>query len=69
MVANGWVMVVGGDCGLAKLRRKKCDFIDDLGSEMRGRDGFVFWFWVFSFFFFIFYFFLMFLFCDFGGWG
>ena len=37
MVASGWVMVAGGDYGFARLRRKMCDFVDDLGSEKRER--------------------------------
>ena len=37
MVASGWVMVVGDDCGFVGLRRKMCDFVDDLDSEKRER--------------------------------
>ena len=33
-----WVMVSGGNCGFVGLRRKKCDFVDDLGSKKRGRE-------------------------------
>ena len=42
VVAGERVMVAGGDYGFTGLRRKKCDFVDDLGSEKRGREGFVF---------------------------
>ena len=30
-------MVANGDYGFARLRRKMCDFVDDLGSEKRER--------------------------------
>ena len=30
-------MVASGDYGFARLRRKMCDFVDDLGSEKRER--------------------------------
>jgi len=29
--------VARGDCGFARLRRKMCDFVDDLDSENRER--------------------------------
>ena len=37
VVASGWVMVVGDDCGFFGLRRKMCDFVDDLDSKKRER--------------------------------
>ena len=30
-------MVASGDYGFARLRRKMCDFVDDLGLEKRER--------------------------------
>ena len=42
VVVGKRVMVAGGDYRFTGLRRKKCDFVDDLGLEKRGREGFVF---------------------------
>ena len=37
VVVGKRVMVAGGDYRFTGLRRKKCDFVDDLGSEKRER--------------------------------